>query len=96
MKRVHLKPADPCWCGSGIPYGECHQHADQKIAYYKKRGHIVPPPRLLRTREEIEGIRASAAINTGVLDHVAAHIHEGMSTEEIRNIRSVMERSVLR
>ena len=86
MKRVHLKPADPCWCGSGIPYGECHQHADQKIAYYKKRGHIVPPPRLLRTREEIEGIRASAAINTGVLDHVAAHIHEGMSTEEINTL----------
>ena len=86
MKRIHLKPQDPCWCGSGRPYGECHQAFDQKIAYYKKRGHIVPPHSLIRTPAEIAGIQASAEINTAVLDAVAAAIHEGMSTEEIDKI----------
>ena len=75
MKRIHLKPQDPCWCGSGRPYGECHQAFDQKIAYYKKRGHIVPPHSLIRTPAEIAGIQASAEINTAVLDAVAAAIH---------------------
>lgn len=83
MKRIHLKPADLCWCGSSKAYGECHQSIDQKIAYYKKRGHQVPPTRLIRTSAEIAGIKASAKINTAVLDHVAEHIREGMSTEEI-------------
>ena len=86
MKRIHLKPQDPCWCGSGRPYGECHQAFDQKIAYYKKRGHIVPPHSLIRTPAEIAGIQASAEINTAVLDAVAAALHEGMSTEEIDKI----------
>ena len=72
MKRIHLKPQDPCWCGSGRPYGECHQALDQKIAYYKKRGHIVPSHSLIRTPAEIAGIQASAEINTAVLDAVAA------------------------
>ena len=57
MKRIHLKPQDPCWCGSGRPYGECHQALDQKIAYYKKRGHIVPSHSLIRTPAEIAGIQ---------------------------------------
>ena len=86
MKRIHLKPQDPCWCGSGHLYSECHQPLDQKIAYYKKRGHIVPSHSLIRTPAEIAGIQASADINTAVLDAVAAAICEGMSTEEIDKI----------
>lgn len=47
------------------------------------RGHIVPDRSLLKTPRQIAGIRRSAALNTAVLDHVASHIREGMSTEEI-------------
>ena len=35
------------------------------------------------TPEQIEMIKKSAELNTAVLDHVAAHIHAGMSTAEI-------------
>ena len=38
---------------------------------------------MIKTAAQIKGIRRSAAINTAVLDLVAAHIHEGMTTEEI-------------
>lgn len=39
--------------------------------------------RLIRTPEEIAGIRKAGQLNTAVLDHVAGNIHEGMTTEDI-------------
>ena len=47
------------------------------------KGQIVPDRSLLKTPEQIEMIKKSAELNTAVLDHVAAHIHAGMSTAEI-------------
>ena len=55
----------------------------QKIRVYKANGHRVPSLKMVKTEEQIEGIRKSAAINTAVLDFVAGNIHEGMSPEEI-------------
>lgn len=46
----------------------------------------VPSERLIKRPSQIEGIRESSKINTGVLDEVAAKIHEGMSTQEIDDI----------
>lgn len=56
---------------------------EEKLRYYRRRGCWVPSKKLLKSAEQIEGIRKSAAINTAVLDEVGAHIHPGMSTEEI-------------
>src|SRR5574344_2411963 len=56
---------------------------EERIQKYRKQGIKLPPRKVLRTPEQIEGIKARALINTGVLDHVAAHIREGMSTAEI-------------
>ena len=47
---------------------------------------MVPKRELIRTPEEIEGIRRSGVVNTGVLDEVAKHIHAGMNTQEIDDI----------
>lgn len=47
------------------------------------KGHIVPSPALIKTPEQIEKIKESAAINIAVLDYVAAHIGIGTTTEEI-------------
>lgn len=56
---------------------------DIKLWTLAAKGEIVPDRSLLKTPEQIEKIRKSADLNTAVLDHVAAHIHAGMSTEEI-------------
>lgn len=55
----------------------------QRIKEYKARGFRVPPRRLIKTDAQIEGIRRSAAVNTGVLDLVASRICVGMTTAEI-------------
>ena len=56
---------------------------EQKMQSFKSKGFHVPSRKLLKTPEQIEGIRRSSAINTAVLDLVAGQIHEGMTTEEI-------------
>lgn len=56
---------------------------EEKMEQLREAGHIVPERELLKTPAQIEAIKKSAELNTAVLDHVAAHIHAGMSTEEI-------------
>jgi len=56
---------------------------DKKVLYYQNKGHLVPPRKLIKTAEQIEGIRRSSVVNTGVLDLVAREIKAGMSTAEI-------------
>lgn len=56
---------------------------DYKLWHLALRGKIVPDKSLLKTPKQIEAIKRSAALNTAVLDHVAKHIHAGMSTADI-------------
>lgn len=74
---------DPCWCGSGRKYKACHQNFDEKIERFKDQGCIVPSRNIIKTPEDIAGIKESAKINVAVLDYVGENIRPGMSTEEI-------------
>ncbi|MCP3895560.1 MULTISPECIES: methionyl aminopeptidase [Bacteroides] len=56
---------------------------EDKIQKYRKQGLKLPQRKVLRTPEQIEGIRASAKINTALLDYLSEKIAEGMATEEI-------------
>lgn len=56
---------------------------DLKLLTLQAKGHIVPDRSILKTPEQIAGIRKSADLNTAVLDYVEAHIKAGMSTAEI-------------
>ncbi len=56
---------------------------DKKILFFQNHGCLVPSRNLIKTPEQIEGIRRSGAVNTGVLDLVAKKIKAGMSTAEI-------------
>ena len=78
-----LNRNDHCWCGSNKKYKQCHLQFDEKIAHYQRNGVEVPPREIIKTPAQIEGIKASAKINTGALDLVAKNIKAGMSTAEI-------------
>lgn len=77
---------DPCWCQSGRKYKSCHMAFDEKIQQYELQGHMVPTHDMLKTREQVQGIKESSKINIAVLDYVAGHIRIGMSTEEIDHL----------
>ncbi len=66
-----------------VPKGAELTELDKKVLYFQEKGHLVPSRKLIKTPEQIEGIRKSGIINTGVLDLVAREIHAGMSTAEI-------------
>lgn len=73
-KRWHCLPGQPV------------TELDKQVMYWENKGKLVPTRNLIRTPEEIEGIRRSGVINTGVLDEVAKNIRIGMSTQEIDDI----------
>ncbi len=77
---------DPCWCKSGLKYKNCHESFDQKIADYKKHGVPVPRRDMIKTKEQIDGIREAGLINTAALDLVEREIKIGMSTEDINTM----------
>lgn len=62
------------------------EQIQEKIAEYKAKGYEVPTMDMIKTPEQIEGIRAASKINTGVLEEVAKKIKVGMTTEDINTI----------
>lgn len=83
---MKLGPNDACWCGSGRKYKKCHMMQDEKVRLFKDKGVIVPPHKLLKTPDMIEGMKRSAVINRACLDEVGKQIRAGMTTEDIDKI----------
>lgn len=74
---------DLCWCGSGKKYKYCHMDQDKKLADLEDEGLIAPPIDIIKTPEQIEGIRKSCEVTRKVLDMVSERIKEGITTDEI-------------
>lgn len=55
----------------------------KRLLEYRKRGHRIPGRRIIKSPEQIAGIRESGKVNTAVLDYIEANIRPGMSTGEI-------------
>ena len=73
-----------CWCGSGKKYKKCHLPADQKQVPASKEK-TKPKGRniILKTEEQIEGIRKSCQLTKDLLNMVEERIGEGVTTNEI-------------
>lgn len=80
---MKLNRNDICWCGSNKKYKNCHLAFDDKLENYKKKGFIIPPRNIIKTPEQIEGIKQSSKINTEVLNLIQSKIKIGMKTSEI-------------
>ena len=53
---------------------------DKKVMYWERKRKTVPSRQMIKTLQQIEGIRRSGMLNTAVLDRVAEEIREGVST----------------
>lgn len=80
---MKLNRNDVCWCGSGLKYKKCHFAFDEKLADFERKGFIVPEHELLKTPEQIQGIKESAKINVAILDYIEEHIQAGITTQQI-------------
>jgi methionyl aminopeptidase len=74
---------DLCWCGSGRKYKKCHEPIDEQIENYYLKGHVVPNRKLLKTKQQIEGIRESSKLNIALLEFISNYVVDGITTEEL-------------
>ena len=74
---------DLCWCGSGLKYKKCHAFADEQMEIYRLKGYEVPHRKLLKAKQQIEGIRESGKRNIAVLDFIGEYAVDGVSTETL-------------
>jgi len=77
---------DMCWCGSGKKWKKCHHPFEaplgfdrQKDEYFKKY-EIV-----LKTPEQIEGIRASCKLAATILKKTCGEAKAGVTTQELND-----------
>jgi methionyl aminopeptidase len=82
-----IKRNDPCWCGSGIKWKKCHfpiaparTTKDLANDYLEKYGI------LLKTPEQINGIRRACRLAAKILDETCKAAIEGATTVELNNI----------
>lgn len=78
---------DDCWCGSGKKWKKCHfpdespngKVSDLKETYSKKYGII------LKSSDQIEGIRRSGHLAAKILDATCAIAKAGVTTQELND-----------
>lgn len=66
-----------------LPDGAAATELDRKVMAFQEKGYSVPSRKLIKTPEQIEGIRRSGVVNTEVLNLVSREIYAGMTTLEI-------------
>lgn len=69
-----------------VPKGVAPTEMDRKILAFQRQGYLVPKRKLIKTPEQIEGIRKSGVVNTALLDMVASEIKEGMTTLQLDDL----------
>jgi methionyl aminopeptidase len=80
-----LSRNDLCWCGSGKKYKNCHLEEDEILENLENEGYFIPPMDVVKTPEQIEGIRRSGKLTKEILDMVGERIQTGISTNEIND-----------
>jgi methionyl aminopeptidase len=78
-----LSRNDICWCGSGKKYKKCHMDQDIFISNIENKVGYKIPRDIMKTEEQIEGIRKSCKLTHEILDMVSEKIKVGVTTNEI-------------
>ena len=66
-----------------VPDGIAPTEMDLKIMEFEARGKMVPTRSLIKTKEQIEGIRKAGVLNTAVLDTVSEKIRARRNTRTL-------------
>jgi methionyl aminopeptidase len=82
---------DPCWCGSGQKWKKCHYPTAGQTrnlsAEYKKQFGI-----LLKTPEQIEGIRRSCQLAASILQATCKMAKAGVTTNQLNDFADDLHR----
>jgi len=75
---------DPCWCGSGKKWKKCHHpfHAPEGFERQKEK-YFKTYEIVLKTPEQIEGIRYACQLAATILKKVCAKAQAGVTTNAL-------------
>ncbi len=85
---------DPCWCGSGNKWKKCHYPstgvagATTPLAKHYLNHYGI----ILKTPEQIEGIRRACHVTAKILDALCKHAKAGVTTEELDQLSRVLHK----
>ena len=74
---------DPCWCGSNKKYKQCHFEFDEKLKSLSYEGYPIPSRKLIKSEQDITGIKKSCQLTKSILDELNTIIKPGMTTNDI-------------
>ena len=75
---------DPCWCGRRKKWKKCHYPVLPSQAFQTmKENYFKKYQIILKTPEQIEGIRAAGKLAATILKQVCAQAKEGVTTQEL-------------
>ncbi|NLG16312.1 MAG: methionyl aminopeptidase [Fibrobacter sp.] len=77
---------DLCWCGSGKKYKKCHFFEDRNTSTAAPVRRSRPRKGLIKTPQEMDGMRAAGAFNGYLMDYIRPYIKAGVSTEYINKL----------
>lgn len=83
---MKLSRNDLCWCGSGKKYKKCHLEIDEMLRKFELEGYRIPSRKLIKSHDQIEGIKRSGNINRKIFDLLQDFIRPGVTTDEINDI----------
>ncbi|MFT5872917.1 MAG: methionyl aminopeptidase [Clostridium sp.] len=78
-----LSRNDICWCGSGKKYKKCHMDQDTFISNIEEKVGYKIPRDIMKTEQQIDGIRKSCKLTHEILDMVGPIMKVGVTTNEI-------------
>ncbi len=64
-------------------YKKCHLEQDERLAELEQQGYEIPGRELIKTPDQIEGIRKSCQLSKTILDMLEDKIKPGIATEQI-------------
>ncbi len=73
----------PCWCGSGKKYKHCHLKQDLATLHQRREVKEQSSDIIIKTDEQIEGIRRSSHLTRDILDMLEERIVAGITTGDI-------------
>ncbi len=89
-----LSRNDLCWCGSQKKYKKCHLAQDEKLDLMAKKGVRIPGREMIKTEEDIIGIKAACQISKKILDTLNSELAIGVNTNHIDKLVDTMTRDM--
>ena len=80
---------DPCWCGSGQKWKKCHfpvANISQSEQYLKQWGILI------KTKEQIAGIRRAGKLAASILDQLCQAAKEGVTTNALNTLANELHK----